>query len=740
MPFIRIILAMPLLLSLTLPAGAQTKHALLVGVSDYEHLDPKFNLVGPANDVLLMQDLLETQFGFPKANIKILAEHQGKSGWGTRANIEAEFKRLAQVAKKGDQVFIMMGGHGSQQPEDPDAKEKEPDGLDEIFLPRDVGTWDGGTGRVKNAILDDEIGVWLKAIQDRDAHIFIMFDSCHSGTMVRGVNERARQCDPTGALGIPQEVLTKAAIDARKKAVKKRGGSDSDRNSVTADRPGIVALYACQSNEVTLEQNLPVHAEDAKSYGLLSFTLNEVVRGAAKNGGKTPTYRELIQRVHAKYKAMGRNSPTPEMEGDQEIRDREFLGVKAWPGKARIVLKKDGSKWKINQGALTGMTEGSVLAVYPPVDEKDADKIVGHVEVSRVQMFSASVRPCDFEKIPANSELPDGGRCEVVSLDYGIEKLKVALDPEDDDGKPLTPEVAKRVLAELDKAVGRASQTVTRVPDFKDADWLVRWHKNQVFLVPAKEWSKRGPEGGALFGPFEMNDKLPFKLESNLHKVARVANLRKIIAMSEETTRGGADENQLKLDIELHAVKGDALRGTVLKFGDAGLKVYDEDAIRVHIKNASRFAIDLTVLYIDSDYGILALYPVKGRELNRLKSGESAPAILLDLIIDETIKEKLIDPKTKHVKAGLLENLIFLAAKSPAEGEPLEFTGFAQSSLDRARDWAIKPTAINSPLGKVFQNGLYGAGTTRAVKVREVEQFGFTSVPWTLRPEYRPKQ
>src|SRR5437870_1015166 len=93
-----------------------------------------------------------------------LRSGRGKDFLPTRANIERQFRRLAQVANAGDQVVIHMGGHGSQQPEKKDSPDPEPNGLDEVFLPRDVGAWNETT--IKNAIIDDEIGSWLKAIRD----------------------------------------------------------------------------------------------------------------------------------------------------------------------------------------------------------------------------------------------------------------------------------------------------------------------------------------------------------------------------------------------------------------------------------------------------------------------------------------------------------------------------------------------------------------------------------------------
>ena len=61
------------------------------------------------------------------------------------AEHRARVSQLAEQAREGDQVVVLLAGHGSQQPESdpPDAAYPEPDGLDEIFLPADVNPWQG---------------------------------------------------------------------------------------------------------------------------------------------------------------------------------------------------------------------------------------------------------------------------------------------------------------------------------------------------------------------------------------------------------------------------------------------------------------------------------------------------------------------------------------------------------------------------------------------------------------------
>jgi hypothetical protein len=217
--------------------------ALLVGVTKYDHLTRDHHLAGPANDVRLMRRLLQKQFRFPPANIVTLTEEQStQTRRPTRANIEREFHQLAEQVREGDQVVILLPGHGGRQPEQvpPDPEDPEPDGIDEIFLPADVSSWRGFPERVPNAIVDNEIGIWLRAITAKRAYVWAIFDCCHSGTMTRG-SEVVRELPP-GML-VPREELEKARQRAARRQGTTRGGPSAKARAVRA--PAAVRPPGC---------------------------------------------------------------------------------------------------------------------------------------------------------------------------------------------------------------------------------------------------------------------------------------------------------------------------------------------------------------------------------------------------------------------------------------------------------------------------------------------------------------
>ena len=330
------------------PAAEPERYALLVGVGNYPRLAPRFQLKGPPNDMRVMKAALEgAPFRMKAGQITVLTDWQTeKNLQPTRANIEREFVRLAEAAHKGDQVFILLGGHGSQQPNDQDPTDFEPDGLDETFLPSDVSGWDGKKGRVTSAIADDEIRAWVDRIRNTGAFVWIAFDSCHSGTMIRGASaavERERQV-PMAEL-VPPEA--RVQFGSRSASGQQNYAADQEKPSALSGNAGeVFALYAAQSYETTPDTGVP-------TYGLLTSTMVEVLTQARSS----LTYRELTERITERYRVAGRIAPTPMFEGTGV--DREVLGQTTWPDRPQWTIALDARRGIIiNAGRLHGLARG----------------------------------------------------------------------------------------------------------------------------------------------------------------------------------------------------------------------------------------------------------------------------------------------------------------------------------------------------------------------------------------------
>ncbi len=296
-----------LLLGLSNLSALAETHALLIGVSSYPRLPPQLRLQGPRNDVQSMKRVL-SGLGVPSRNISVLAD--GVTHPATRQSIFQLFDSARAKLRSGDWLILYLSGHGSQQP--PLGKSngyQEADGLDEIFLPYDIGKWDGRNGKVENAILDDEFGQFIGALNAQGVSVWAIFDTCHAGNMAKGLSlpdddVKYRYISPS-ILEIPQELMRRSY--ALNLSLKKTSKSTS-RAALQ------INFYASASDEQTPEEVLAsltsVDGRPAIRQGL--FTWHIVKLLPSWQG----SFAELAKKISAAYRAEHRPFPSPAFEGD----------------------------------------------------------------------------------------------------------------------------------------------------------------------------------------------------------------------------------------------------------------------------------------------------------------------------------------------------------------------------------------------------------------------------------------
>ena len=510
----------------TQPPSTVRRHALLVGCTKYDHyLDQ--SLEGPINDVRLMRKTLIERCSFQADDIRTLSEANDAGGRPTRANIMAGFEHLKQAVRRGDQVVILLAGHGSQQPDDDHDPQHDPesDGLDETFLPCDVENWDGN--RVTNAIVDDELGEWTQAIAEQDVLVWVIFDSCHSGTALRGDSPFVlRRLEPA-RLQVPEASLKQDAV---------RGSPDPTPENVVARGSlegidttlNVIALYAAQPFETEKECLLPMEGNEQNWQGLLSFAVCQILQQ-----GPLPTYRELQQRILAQYRQWGWIEPTPLVEGVRL--DHVILDQKARP--ARYQLNGSRSEgWKIAGGRLHGLTENSILAVYPAVaaasanettveNEVEKEIVAGYVRVISSDMTEAAVEPVAFGDHAVPKDLPLHGLCRVVYADLGNLRLCVAVDTEGHADDVELQRFSKRLLT-LSETNDALFSVVSKL---SQAHWVLQLRDARYWLLPADLATKLDPLpwDATRFEVFPQIDDV--QLREVLERAARVRNLLAVV-------------------------------------------------------------------------------------------------------------------------------------------------------------------------------------------------------------------
>jgi hypothetical protein len=698
----------------------KTRHVLLVGVSEYPRLAPKYRLQGPPNDVKLMQGLLEAPpFNVKPSNIVSL------SGWPsnpklrpTRANIERAFLRLAAEVRKEDQVIVFMAGHGSQQPANDEPDDPEPDGLDEIFLPADTAGWNGQIGRVENAIVDDDIRHWVTELRSKGAFVWMVFDSCQSGTMVRGVPlsiQRERQ--------IPAEALIPAAVLERVRQKVRSASPDSPSEATSMglldDAGQLAALYASQMHETTPERPLP--GANGQVHGLFTYTLADVLAHST-----TPlTYRELAHRVLERYRSMGRSGPTPTFEGGGL--DHLVLGQQSFSDRPRLLLgTRAGSGWELRAGSIHGLTPGSVLQVFPRAGTPAGDVSIGHVRVVSAKASTALVEPVAFNGVPAppSNRLVDGARARTVLYDYGDSRLRVALQGAAgsrrfaDDLEVLKtgagPQPIERALADLpDLTLGLAVRTDSAV----DADWFVGSVGSEVVLIPASGWIAAGLSAHEADVPAQFrvghiaDPELSQNLAAAVQNIARARNLMRL-------AQGPSPEPDVSLKVQL--LRHDSESSSVwrpLRYEASGVTLTVGEVASFQITNDGSVPLDVTLLFINSGYGIQALYPRADEEIdNRIQPGQTVSTGKFNVKDDTLGVEHVV---AIGVAVGQEPRVSFGSLEQPS------MNAFQTRSIGR------------SSLVDLLRRALYDGGTGRGMRIEGTTRHVFQMISWRTLPRPR---
>ena len=652
--------------------ASPTYRALLVGVSEYPHLKKELSLEGPRNDVARMRDVLAAR-GVPSQNIKVLADGVAGSELPTRSRILAELEQLARTAKRGDYIVLLMAGHGSQQPVPPGSPyaADEPDGLFEIFLPRDVEGWGnkggGQDGEVKNAIIDNEIRALVDRMTAAGAFVWAIFDSCHSATLVRSAGNpevKLRQVTPAD-LGVPPEAVDRAV--ARAAAAKPPTGAERPQPKPAArsgSEGGSVFFYAAQTFEPTPEMRLPAGAPDRRSHGLFTFTILQ-----ALEGGAGMSYHQLAQQVLTRYGGMAEARATPLFSGtalQSGLLGQAFSAVRQWPVGTSGPLT-------VQAGALADVHEGAIFAVLPSAVAR-TEEALGYVQVTKSDAVSSVLAPVAHAGMPERSpaELKNARIARLVQP-----ALKFDFSVAADLSGCAKPCAFTEPVEQL-RAAGTASVPGAQVRWVDSAQTahlkLMAQGRRLWFAPPSLSGAKACATGDekerhACMAQLEKSmvyveagvgasvEGLLAQLRTSLHSASRATNLMRVATTLSST----ASANQLKLT--LHHVPAQGAETLITGANAPSLK--PGDRVRIALENVGRTSIDVTVLYMDSKYGISVMYPYEPGASNRLEAGAKAQPIEIE-ITDSTLGT---------------ERLAVIAAEARRQGDRTDYSFLSQPTL-----------------------------------------------------------
>jgi Caspase domain len=339
--------------TLEAPAQPLRGRALLIGINEYK--DPTItDLRGCLRDVENMSGTLTQSFGFEPGAIKTLPN-------ATKAEIIKAFEEHLIAASDAQTAAVFYySGHGSQVPDLDQVKES--DGLDETIVPSD--SW-RSAGHDNKDVTDDELHALFARLTAKTKYVTAIFDSCHSGSVVRGTVPRVAAADtraPVGTAGKDKD-------------------SDEAGEAGRQDEVPYTLISGARALELSYEKDI-----NGDRNGVMTWYLTRALR-SAKPGA---TLRDVMDGVKTEV-SVAFPQQHPQLEG--KGRDLVLFGATERVPSPYVDVSKQGAKLVLAAGRVHGATVKSRYEVFA-ADAKQFEPGTGLAvaEVTELEELSAQLR------------------------------------------------------------------------------------------------------------------------------------------------------------------------------------------------------------------------------------------------------------------------------------------------------------------------------------------------------------
>ena len=375
---------------------------LLVGIDEY--LGGVAPLRGCRNDVRRAREVLARRAeaeGMTSAFTVLLDEQ------ATRDGLIGAFRRTFADVGPGDTAVFYYSGHGSQQEAPPEHLVFEPDGLDETLVLHDSRA-DGGYD-----LADVELGVLVREITTRGAHVFVVLDCCHSGSGLREADGAV-----TGIRRAPT-ARGRRPVGSYLRAV---GEAPPPEPGARLGVEGYVLLAACRSDQTAKE----VRAGDGLSRGALSVALEAAV--TASTGQMT--YLQLQRMVAASVAGLV-SDQTPVLEcRPPSDADRLVLGGIGGDWAPLHVATHGPGGWRLDAGSLHGLP--SVCVAQRPVlvtlHDLTAAELSAGSAAARAHVTTVRATTSDLTVDEGAETLDTGAAYRIVVRELPAAEVTVVVD------------------------------------------------------------------------------------------------------------------------------------------------------------------------------------------------------------------------------------------------------------------------------------------------------------------------
>ncbi|MEE9303002.1 MAG: caspase family protein, partial [Thiotrichaceae bacterium] len=341
-------------------------YALLIGINDYAGSVPDLN--GCHNDVERFGRVLESRYAANSDNVLVL-----KSSHATKANIINGFTAHLSQAGENDTVVVYYSGHGSQEQAPVEFWDSEPDRQNETIVCHDsrVGAGD---------LADKELRFLIAGLAEKNPHILIIFDCCHSGSGTRG----AGNVDSTS--------VRHAGSDLQNRTLEKYVFFDTAKdegwlNNMRALPEGKhVFLSGCHDSELSKELVI-----EGTRHGAFTHYLCKTLESSSSS----LSYRNMVAKINQQVQGLVQKQH-PQVEGIKGAdANEEFLGGGIQP--VKLIVAARNNQWWVNVGAIQGMKEGDQLALFKDINDGE-NIITPSSTTTTTTLETATIKSVESEK------------------------------------------------------------------------------------------------------------------------------------------------------------------------------------------------------------------------------------------------------------------------------------------------------------------------------------------------------
>jgi pimeloyl-ACP methyl ester carboxylesterase len=534
---------------------AKNIYALLVGIDDWspESVPPIPPLKGCVNDIKAVEAYLrerikdgEWDLVEPTDKQWILTNEQA-----TRQSVIDGFLKHLCNADSEDIVFFYYAGHGAQEKAPQEFWKLEADRLDETLVCYDSRT------EGSRDLADKELGYLISKVAQKNPHVVIIMDCCHSGSGTRDLSPEIRvRRSPVDSRDRSLSSFVfgndKAVID---ELLSSSANSEKKTTGVVLPKGRHVMFSACRDYELAKEYK----GEDGEPRGAFSYFLMKTLQQT--NGSMT--YRDLARNLNALVSGKVKEQ-SPQVEAtDPKDLDQPFLGgaIKERPSYFTLTHSRNDNSWVIDGGAISGIPKPSkdgntLLAIFPagstPEQLTQLSQALGEAQVMQVLAQKSKLKI-----LSGADSLSQTKSYWAIVTNIPLPPLKIYIRGEDSEAKGI--ELVKQAL-QTSAPNSKPSLYVSQVEEPQEADY-------DLVVRDGQYWVTQPNDKRPLIAPIpEKSDQAGYTSENADQVVVRLEHIARWTNILELSTPATSSVKTDDVTMEISVLSG--RQDTSLSGGD----------------------------------------------------------------------------------------------------------------------------------------------------------------------------